>query len=77
MKFMIPVLIAAFVAALLGTALAQSQSGQAGGAPGVAPPKTTEVMVIVTPTDHRPERSQRRRARSPTSHPSSFVSIMT
>jgi hypothetical protein len=44
MKFMIPFLVAALPVA----ALAQSQSGQAPGAPGVALPKITEVMVIVT-----------------------------
>jgi hypothetical protein len=44
MKFIIPFLIAA----LPVTAVAQSQSGQAPGAPGVALPKTTEVMVILT-----------------------------
>jgi hypothetical protein len=49
MKFTIPFLFAAFVAVLPGAAAAQSQSGQAGGAPGAAPPKTTAVMVIVTP----------------------------
>jgi hypothetical protein len=45
MKSMIPFLVAALPVA----ALAQSQSGQAPGAPGVALPKITEVMVIVTP----------------------------
>ena len=45
MKFMIPFLVAALPVA----AVAQSQSGQAAGASGVALPKTTEVMVIVTP----------------------------
>jgi hypothetical protein len=44
MKFVIPFLIAALPAA----AVAQPQSGQAAGASGVALPKTTEVMVIVT-----------------------------
>ena len=44
MKFIIPFLAAALPVA----ALAQSQSGQAPGAPGVALPKTTEVMVIQT-----------------------------
>jgi hypothetical protein len=45
MKLIIPFLVAALPVA----ALAQSQSGQAPGAPGVALPKITEVMVIVTP----------------------------
>jgi hypothetical protein len=45
MKFMIALLVAALPAA----ALAQSQSGQAQGASGVAPPKTTEVMVMLNP----------------------------
>jgi hypothetical protein len=45
MKFMIPFL----VAALPGAAFAQSQPGQAAGTPGAALPKTTEVMVILTP----------------------------
>jgi hypothetical protein len=44
MKFMIPLLIAAFPAA----SIAQSQSGVAPGVPSVAVPKTTEVMVIQT-----------------------------
>jgi hypothetical protein len=44
MKFMIPFLIAALPVA----SVAQSQSGQAPGASGVALPKTTEVMVILT-----------------------------
>jgi hypothetical protein len=44
MKFMIPFLIAALPVA----SVAQSQSGHAPGAPGVALPKTTEVMVILT-----------------------------
>ena len=44
MKFIIPFLIAALPVA----AVAQSQSGQALGASGVALPKTTEVMVILT-----------------------------
>jgi hypothetical protein len=44
MKFMIPFLIAALPVA----AVAQSQSGQPPGASGVALPKTTEVMVILT-----------------------------
>lgn len=48
MKVMIPVLIASLVAALPVASVAQAQSGQAGGAPGAALPKTTEVMVIVT-----------------------------
>jgi hypothetical protein len=44
MRFMIPFLIAALPVA----SVAQSQSGQAPGASGVALPKTTEVMVILT-----------------------------
>ncbi len=44
MKFIIAFLIAALPVA----AVAQSQSGQAPGASGVALPKTTEVMVILT-----------------------------
>jgi hypothetical protein len=44
MKFIIPFLVAALPVA----AFAQSQSGQAPGASGVALPKTTEVMVILT-----------------------------
>ena len=44
MKFIIPFLVAALPVA----AFAQSQSGQASGASGVALPKTTEVMVILT-----------------------------
>jgi hypothetical protein len=45
MKFMIPF----FVAALPVAAFAQSQSGQAPGPSGVALPKITEVMVMLTP----------------------------
>jgi hypothetical protein len=45
MKFIIPFLVAALPVA----AFAQSQSGQGPGAPGVALPKTTEVMVLMTP----------------------------
>ena len=45
MKFIIPFLAAALPVA----AFAQSQSGQGPGAPGVALPKTTEVMVLMTP----------------------------
>jgi hypothetical protein len=45
MKFMIPFLMALLPAA----SVAQSQSGVAPGAPSVAIPKTTEVMVIQTP----------------------------
>jgi hypothetical protein len=45
MKFIIPFLVAALPVA----AFAQSQSGQAPGAPGVVLPKTTEVMVLLTP----------------------------
>jgi hypothetical protein len=44
MKFIIPFLVAALPVA----AVAQSQSGQAQGTSAVAPPKTTEVMVILT-----------------------------
>ena len=44
MKFMIPFLIAALPVA----SVAQSQSGQTPSASGVALPKTTEVMVILT-----------------------------
>ena len=44
MKFVIPFLIAALPVA----SVAQSQSGHAPGASGVAQPKTTEVMVILT-----------------------------
>jgi hypothetical protein len=44
MKFIIPFL----VASLPVTAVAQSQSGQAPGASGVLPPKTTEVMVLLS-----------------------------
>ena len=45
MKFIIPFLIAALPAA----AFAQSQSGQAPGTPGVVQPKTTGVVVMVSP----------------------------
>ena len=45
MKFIIPFLVAALPVA----AVAQSQSGQAPGAPGAAPRKITEVMVLLTP----------------------------
>jgi hypothetical protein len=45
MKFITPFLVAALPVA----AVAQSQSGQAPGASGVVLPKTTEVMVILTP----------------------------
>ena len=45
MKFIIPFLVAALPVA----AFAQSQSGQGPGAPGVALPKTTEVMILMTP----------------------------
>jgi hypothetical protein len=48
MKSVIPFLIAALVASLPAVDVAQSQSGQAAGASGVALPKTTEMMVIVT-----------------------------
>jgi hypothetical protein len=45
MKFMIP-----FLTAMLPVAsVAQSQSGVASGVPSVAIPKTTEVLVILTP----------------------------
>jgi hypothetical protein len=45
MKFMIP-----FLAAMLPvTSIAQSQSAAAPGLPSVAVPKTTEVLVILTP----------------------------
>jgi hypothetical protein len=46
MKLMIPFLMAAV---LPTAALAQSQSGGASGAPNIAIPKTTEVIVIQTP----------------------------
>ena len=45
MKFMIPLLMAALPAA----SVAQSQSGSASGVPSAAIPKTTEVLVILTP----------------------------
>jgi hypothetical protein len=45
MKFMIPFLTAMLPVA----AVAQSQSGTASGVPSVAIPKTTEVLVILTP----------------------------
>ena len=45
MKFMIPLLMAALPAA----SVAQSQSGSGSGVPSVAIPKTTEVLVILTP----------------------------
>jgi len=45
MKFVIPFLMAALPAA----SLAQSQSGAASGVPSVAIPKTTAVLVILTP----------------------------
>jgi hypothetical protein len=45
MKFMIPFLMAAIPAA----SVAQSQSGDAPRVPSVAIPKTTEVLVILTP----------------------------
>ena len=58
MKFMIPFLIAAHIAALPVASVAQAQSGNP-GASGVALPKTAEVMVILTakqgvtlPTNH-------------------------
>ena len=49
MKFTIPFLTAALIAALPVASVAQSQSGQAQGASSVALPKTTEVMVMLTP----------------------------
>ena len=45
MKFMIPLLMAAIPAA----SVAQSQSGAGSSVPSVAIPKTTEVLVILTP----------------------------
>ena len=45
MKFVIPFLVAALPLA----AVAQSQSGQAPGAPGAVRPQITDVMVILTP----------------------------
>jgi hypothetical protein len=45
MKFMIPLLMAALPVA----SVAQSQSGGTSGVPSVATPKTTEVLVILTP----------------------------
>jgi hypothetical protein len=45
MKFMIPFLMAALPVA----SLAQSQSGAGSGVPSVAIPKTTAVLVILTP----------------------------
>ena len=45
MKFIIPFLVAALPAA----AVAQSQSGQTPGPSGVVVPKTTEVIVMLTP----------------------------
>jgi len=45
MKFMIPLLMAALPAA----SVAQSQSRVGSGVPSVAIPKTTEVLVILTP----------------------------
>ena len=45
MKFMIPLLMAALPVA----SVAQSQSGNASGVPSAAIPKTTEVLVILTP----------------------------
>ena len=46
MKFMIPFLIAMLPVA----SVAQSPSGAASGVPSVAIPKTTEVLVIQTPS---------------------------
>jgi hypothetical protein len=45
MNFMIPLLMAAFPAAVV----AQSQSGTGSGLPSAAIPKTTAVLVILTP----------------------------
>jgi hypothetical protein len=45
MKFMIPLLMASIPAA----SIAQSQSGAGSGVPSVAIPKTTEVLVTLTP----------------------------
>src|SRR5438045_538552 len=45
MNFMIPLLLAVIPAA----AVAQSQSGTGSGVPSVAIPKTTAVLVILTP----------------------------
>ena len=45
MKFMIPL----FMALLLATSVAQSQSGTASDVPSIAIPKTTAVLVIQTP----------------------------
>ena len=45
MKFMIPLLMAAIPAA----SVAQSQSGAGSGVPSVAIPRTTAVLVILTP----------------------------
>jgi hypothetical protein len=47
MNFMIPLLMAAIPAA----AVAQSQSGVGSGVPSVAIPKTTAVLVILTPRE--------------------------
>jgi len=46
MKMMIPLLMAALP---MASGVAQSQSGTASGVPSVAIPKTTEVLVILTP----------------------------
>ena len=46
MRFMIPFLMAALP---MASGVAQSQSGIASGVPSVAIPKTTEVLVILTP----------------------------
>ena len=45
MKYMVPLLMAALPA----VSVAQSQSGAASGVPSVAIPKTTAVLVILTP----------------------------
>jgi hypothetical protein len=49
MKSMIPLLLAGLIAVLPAASVAQSQSPVAPGAPGVAVPKTSAVMVVVTP----------------------------
>jgi hypothetical protein len=51
MKSVIPSMIATLIAALPVASLAQSPTGQAPAATGVALPKTTEVMVILTARD--------------------------
>ena len=50
MNFMTPLLVAMLLMAVIPAAsVAQSQSGGASGVPSVAIPKTTEVLVILTP----------------------------